>query len=207
MILEEIIGSWVALVSSLFAQAPPISRENLQREYTLLSVANLEQQETINGLIHCEYEEEVRTDLPYYEDGTIIQIQADSTQSFCVSLIRSCKTNIGLISAVVFILAALTVGLVFVDLNANDVCIQGIDKNLKVSSHAKTVWKVGISVRLLPLFSWFPVSIAMLWGFKEFKRNYFVRLFFCAFVPGFITCTYRFIMFDKFNSLVYNIYR
>ena len=206
MILEELIGSWVALVSRSFAQAPPISRESLQEEYTLISVPNIEQQETINGLIHCEYEQEVLADLPYYEDDTFIEIQADRTQSFCQSFVRSCKTNIGLISAVVFILATLSVGLVFVDLNTDNVCAQWIHKNLKLSSHAKTVRQVGMSVRLLPLFSWFPVSIAMLWGLKEFKRNYFLGLFLCAFVPGSVTCAYRIIMSHKFNNLVYNIY-
>ena len=208
MILEELIGSVVALASSMFAQAPPVSRENQQREYMLISVPNSEQEEAIDGLIHVEYEQNVPTEVPYYDDGTFsTHIETYETRNFLKSFVRSCKTNIGLITVVIFILAAVTVGLVFVDLNANDVCKQWIHKNLKVLSHVKTVWKVEMSVRLLPIFSWFPVSISMLWGFREFKRNYFVGLFFCAFVPGFITCTYRIIMFHKFNSLHYNIYR
>ena len=207
MILEELIGSFVALVSSLLAQAPPISRQNVQREYTLISVPNSEQEEVSNGLIHSEYEHNVPTQLPYYDDGTFVQTQAEETQNFCQSFVRSFKTNIGLISVVVFILAVFTVGLVFVDLNTNDVCKQWTHKNLKLSSHVKTVQKVGMSVRLLPWFSWFPVSIAMLWGFKEFKRNYFKGLFVLAFLTGSVTCAYTIIMFHKFNNLVYNIYR
>ena len=162
MILEELIGSWVALVSSLLAQTPPISQENLQREYILISQPNPEQEEAINGLIHSEYEQNVPTEVPYYEDGTFVQMQADETRNFFRSLVRSFKANLGLIAAVVFILAALTVGLVFVDLNTNDVCTEWIHKNLNVSSHVVTAGKVGMSVKLLPLFSWFPVSIAML---------------------------------------------
>ena len=208
MILEELVGSWVALVSSFFAQAPPIFRENLQTEHTsLISVPNPKQEEVIDGLIHREYEQKVPTEEPYYEDGTFVQIQTDETRNFFKSFVRSFKTNIGLIAAVVIILAELTVGLVFVDLNTNDVCTKWIYKNLNVSSHVKTVRKVGMSVRLLPLFSWFPVSIAMLWGFREFKRNYFVGLFLCSFVTGSITCVYKIIMFHKFTNLVYNIYR
>ena len=207
MILEELIGSCVALVSTLLAQAPPISRENLQREYTLISVPNSEQEEVKNGLIHSEYEHKVPTELPYYDDGTFVQTQAGETQNFCKSFARSFKTNIGLIGVVLFVLSALTVGLVFVDLNTNDVCKEWIHRNLNVSSHVMTVRKVGMSVKLLPVFSWFPVSIAMLWGFKEFKRNYVVCLFLCAFVPGSITCTYRIVMLHKFSNLVYNIYR
>ena len=177
MILEELIGSLVALVSSLLAQAPPISRENLQREYTLISVPNSEHEEVSNGLIHSEYEHEVPTELPYYDDGTFVLTQADETPSFCESFVRSFKTNTGLVTVVVFILTVLTVGLVFVDLNTNDVCQEWINRNLTISSHVKTVRKVGMSVKLLPWFSWFPVSIATLWGFREFKRNYFVGLY------------------------------
>ena len=207
MILEELIGSWVALASSVFTQAPPISQENLQEEYTLISVPNIEQQEAINGLIHCEYKQEGLADLPYYEDGTFIRIQAEETRSFSKSFVRSLKTNIGLITAVVFILGVLIVGLVYVDLNTNDVCKEWMQKNSDIPTHVQTVQNVAMSVKLLPLFSWFPLSIAMVWGFVEFKRNYLLCLFVCAFVPASITCAYRIIMFHKFTNVIYSIYR
>ena len=207
MILEELIGSWVALVSSLFTHAPPISRENLQREYRLISVTNPEQEEAINGLIHSEYEQNVPIEFPYYEDGTFVQMKADETRNFCQSFARSFKTNIGLIAVVVFILAVLTVGLVFVDLNTNDICKEWMNKNLNVSTRVKTVQKVVMSVGILPSYSWFPLAICMLWGFKEFKRNYFLSLFLCAFVPASIICAYQIIMVHKFANLIYNIYR
>ena len=207
MILEELIGSWVALASNVFTQAPPISQENLQEEYTFISVPNIEQQEAINGLIHCEYKQEGLADLPYYEDGTFIWIQAEETRSFSKSFVRSLKTNIGLITAVVFILGVLIVGLVYVDLNTNDVCKEWMQKNSDIPTHVQTVQNVAMSVKLLPLFSWFPLSIAMVWGFVEFKRNYLLCLFVCAFVPGSITCAYRIIMFHKFTNVIYSIYR
>ena len=206
MFLEELVGSCVALVSSLITQTPPISRENLQREYSLIYVPNPEQDEVYDGLIHCEYEQEVPSEVPYYEDGTIVSIQTDERRNFCESFIRSCKTNIGLITAVVFILGSLTVGLVYLDLNT-DVCMNWMHKNLSVPSHVHTVQRVGTSVKLLPLFSWFPASVAMLLGFRKFKQNYLVNLFFCALVSGSITCVYRIVMFDKLINVVYDIYR
>ncbi len=209
MFLEELVGSCVALVSSLITQTPPISRENLQREYTLISVPNPEQDEVYDGLIHREYEQEVPSEVPYYyEDGTFVHvsIQTDERRNFCESFIRSCKTNIGLITAVVFILGSLTVGLVYLDLNT-DVCMNWMHKNLSVPSHVHTVQRVGTSVKLLPLFSWFPASVAMLLGFRKFKQNYLVNLFFCALVLGSITCVYRIVMFDKLINVVYDIYR
>ncbi|CAB4025937.1 Hypothetical predicted protein [Paramuricea clavata] len=203
MILEELFGSCVALVSRLIIQTPPISRENLQREYTLISVPNREQDEVYDGLIHREYEQEV----PFYEDGTFVRMQADPTRNFCESLIRSLKANVGLITAVVFVLGSLTVGVVYVDLNSNDACIEWMHKNVSIPAHVRTLRIVGMSVKLLPLFSCFPACIALLWGFREFKKNYLTRLFFCAFVPGSITCVYRIIMFDKFTNVDYNLYR
>ena len=207
MFLEEVVGSCAALVSSLITQTPPISRENLQREYTLISVPNAEQDEVYDGLIHREYEQEVQSEVPYYEDGTFVSVETDARRNFCESFTRSCETNIVLIMAVVFILGSLTVGLVYVDLNTNDVCIEWMHKNLSVPSHVQKVKIVGMSVKLLPLFSWFPVSVAMLLGFTKFKQNYLVSLFFCALVPGSITCVYRVVMSDKFINVVYNLYR
>ena len=207
MFLEELFGSCVALFSSLIIQTPPISRENLQREYTLISVPNPEQDEVYDGLIHREYEQEAPTEVPYYEDGTFVSMQAVTRRNFSESFIRSLKANLGLITAVVVILGSLTVGVVYVEFYSNDICIEWMHKNLSVPAHVQTLRIVGMSVGLLPLFSWFPACIALLWGFREFKKNYLACLFFCAFVPGSITCVYRIIMLDKFIKVAYNPYR
>ena len=81
MFLEEVFGSCAALFSSLIIQTPPISRENLQREYTLISVPNPEQDEVYDGLIHREYEQEAPTEVPYYEDGTFVSMQVDTRRN------------------------------------------------------------------------------------------------------------------------------
>ncbi len=96
----------------------------------------------------------------------------------------------------------------YVDLNTTDVCIEWMHKNLSVSSHVRKVQIVAMSVRLLPLFSWFPASVAMLLGFTKFKQNYLVSLFLGALVPGSISCVYRIVMSDKFIHVDYNfLYR
>ncbi len=104
----------------------------------------------------------------------------------------------------VFILGSLTVGLVYLDLNT-DVCMNWMHKNLSVplARTVHTIQSVGTSVKLLPLFSWFPASVAMLLGFRKFKQNYLVNLFFCALVPGSITCVYRNVMSGKLINVVY----
>ena len=45
--------------------------------------------------------------------------------------------------------------------------------------------------------SWFPVCIAMLWPFQEFKKNYLCRLCTIVFVTALITWVYKIIMFDE----------
>ncbi|CAB4004918.1 Hypothetical predicted protein [Paramuricea clavata] len=112
MILEEPFGSCVAIVSRLIIQTPPISRENLQREYTLIFVPNPEQDEVYDGLIHREYKQEAPTEVPYYEDGTFASMQAATRRNSFESFIRSLKANVGLIISVVVILGWLTVGVV-----------------------------------------------------------------------------------------------
>ncbi len=56
MILEELCGSFVALVSSLVIHTPPMSGENLQGEYTLIFEENPDREEVYDGLMHREYE-------------------------------------------------------------------------------------------------------------------------------------------------------
>ena len=63
--------------------------------------------------------------------------------------------------------------------------VQRMDaKNLTVPLRVKTLQIVGASLRLLPFIMWFPTSVVMLWGFKEFKKNYFLCLCVCQLVTG-----------------------
>jgi hypothetical protein len=49
----------------------------------------------------------------------------------------------------------------------------------------------------------------MLWGFKEFRNNYLLRLFVSQLVIGSITCVYRIYIADKVaaTNADYNKYR
>ena len=210
MILEEIVGSFVSLLSSLFVQTPPpISREIHQREYTLIYDVNPEEDEVPNGLIHREYEQETPPELPHYEHGSLASIHTlvGAGHDFCESLVRSLKANVGFLIAVVFILGSLIVVIVFLDLNTNDACVEWALTNSSIPQHVRMLKMIGMSVMLVPLFSWFPVCIAMLWGYEEFRKNYLACLFVSSFVLGALCCTYRIIMIKKFTDLIYNPYR
>ena len=210
MILEEIVGSFVSLLSSLFAQTPPpISREIHQREYTLIYDVNPEEEEVPDGLTHQEYEPETPQESPYYEHGSLTSIHTlvGVRHNLLESLVRSLKTNVGFLVVVVFLLGSLIVVIVFLDLNTNDACVDWALTNSSIPQHVRVLKMIGMSVSLVPLFSWFPVCIAMLWGYEEFRRNYLACLFVSSFVPGVLCCAYRIIMIKKFTDLIYNAYR
>ncbi len=146
MILEELFGSFVSLFSSSIIQTPAISRENLQRECSL--IFEKDPHEVFDGLIHREYDEEVTpTELPY-EDDVSVSVQADDqpTRKFCESFRRSFKVNIGLIIVAIFILGFLTIGIALVFLSITDTCKEWVlHKNLTIPANIgilEIVWSL-----------------------------------------------------------------
>jgi hypothetical protein len=109
----------------------------------------------------------------------------------------------------VFILGLLTLGLVYVDLNTTDACIEWMHKNYSIPSNVRILQIVGKSLELFPLFTWFPAFIIMLWGFKEFKKNDLLCLLVCQLVIGCISGVYRIIMVDEVTAtkVDFNKYR
>ena len=174
----------------MITQTPPVSRE--QRQFRLIFDETNEQDEVHDGLIHREYEQRTQSELPYYEGDIPASVQTDvvqPTRRFSQSFLRSLKANVGLIAAVVFILLSLlTVFTVYADFNTTDACVEWENHNHSVPTSVKNLRVVGGSIKLLPLFIWFPACVAMLWGFKEFKMNYLSRLLVCQLVIGSISC-------------------
>ena len=180
MILEELVGSFVSLFSRVIIQAPGISRENLHSESG--SLENSEQSEVCYGLIHREYDDQrAPTELQYDQADDISHlVQADEQprRSFCESILRSLKANIGLITVVIFILPLVTIACILVGLATTDYCIDWIlHKNLTLPQNVGTVEIAAVSFVLLLLFSWFPTCVALCFGFKEFRKNYLLDLF------------------------------
>ena len=202
MILEEIFGSFVSLFSSLIAQTPPISSETQQRHYSLLFEENPEREDVYDGLIHREYDQERPAELPYYEENVsysalLPTYDGRTGKNFCESFLRSCKANIGLVTAVIFMLGLLTVGMVYADLNTTNACIEWMYNNFTIPSNIRIVRIVGMSVTLIPLFTWFPICIIMLWGFKQFKQHYLLCLFACESITLSSCMVYKILAFDS----------
>ena len=122
MILEELIGSCVAVVSTLILQTPPILRENVPAEEPLIYEDNHEDDQEYDGVIHREYEQPEVNKTPSYENGLSVKPQTEKPKGW-ESFRRSFIANVGILLAVVFILSMFTAALVVVDLNTNDMCI------------------------------------------------------------------------------------
>ena len=211
MILEELIGSFVSLVSSSICRIPPISRENPQRNCTLIFQEDGESQEVDNGLIHREYEHQTReapADLPQHAENIPILEQADEEhrRNSCESFLRSCMTNLGMLIAVLLIIGLLTIGVVYIDLNTNDVCIAWIRADQKILKHIKILQIVGSFFSNLFFVSWFPAIVVMLWGFQQFKKHYFSSLSVISMMSLLLICIYRTLMWNKFVKSKDNIY-
>ena len=204
MIVEEVIGSLVVLFSSLFVQTPHISEEAAQSDYSSIFEENHEEDEVFDGLIHLEYDQEAQPELPYYEEAFPVLIQADQQprRNFCESFLRSWKANAGLVMVVVFSLGFLIVGLVYLDFNISDACKEWIHNKFVVPSGVRTIQIIVGWIKNLPLFAWFPTTVMMLWGFRNFRKNYLLSLFLCQLVTGSISCVYRITVFDKLPTAI-----
>ena len=201
MILEELIGALVSLSSLLVTQVPPISRESLGRYYWLLVDESPDDEELHPELIHREYKPDDKEELPYYEElntSVLASTENNTNRSICESLRRSFKVNFVLLLSVV-LLGLITVTLVFVDLNTTNSCIEWRHRNHTVSQKRKVLEILGRSFGAISLYLWFPGSVAMLWGWEEFKKNHRSCLLTSCFATC-ITIVYRAVLLQKYST-------
>ena len=156
MMLEELVGALLSLGSSLIAQTPPLSRQCRPRYDWLIFQDSREDEESYEGLIHREYEEEMTQKIPYYE--TIdIPVQNTGTRarpSICESFRRSVHVNIGLRLAVV-LLGLVAIGLVYLDLKTNNSCIEWKHFNHSTQAGVKRLYTNGTNGTNTPVHQWY----------------------------------------------------
>ena len=200
MILEELVGALVALGSSLIIQTLSLSRQCRPTYDWLVFEDSREDEEGYEDLIHREYEEGEKQEISYYEtvDIPVLNTATRARPSICESFRRSVHVNIGLLLAVV-LLGLATIGLVYLDLNTTSNCIEWRHFNHSIPASVNVLQTIGACMAVVPVYLWFPISAAMLWGLKEFKKNYLSCLY-AAFLMTAMAVVYKAVFPDQYRS-------
>jgi hypothetical protein len=163
--LEEIISTFLSLFSALTLDAPRISRE--------MSVNHNDQSRwyTWQEKIHREYasfeQENYPSRVEYVQLGYELRIKPTYTQS----LLRSLKVTLSIIVAVVPVIL-IGVSFIYFDLRTCDLCSELLAQNYTLSFDVMKIRLLGNGVEVIILNLWFPMTLMVLFGWREFKSHY-----------------------------------
>ena len=88
-----------------------------------------------------------------------------------------------------FLPAVFTIILLYADLNANDLCFEWQHHNNTIPSSVIRIRAIGISVEVLIINLWFPLTAVILVGLKDFKLR-FLPVLYIAFIFAEATVIY-----------------
>ena len=209
MILEQLIVLLVSFVSVLISRPPQISRQLIPRRGSGSTSDESEEQDvTWVDIMHREYEEteqELQTQTDHNTSATYATVGSESRfrPTFWQSLQRSLRANFGIVMAVIP-LGLFAVGLVYFKLNTSELCFEWKHNNRSISSSV-TRWRlIGEDIDVVSINIWFPVTLALLFGWKEFKSNYISTLW-VGFAVGAVVVIYKtfLVVFNVFGTNVY----
>ena len=106
-------------------------------------------------------------------------------KSFRKAIWASISMALSLILPTVF-----TIMFIFVDLNTADLCIQWQRHNSNVPFSVMRIRAIGISVEVLIINLWFPLTAVILFGWKDFKLR-FLSVLYIAFIFAEATVIYK----------------
>ena len=203
MILEELVGVIVHLGSTLVTHAPAIRQDSRESNCSLTNEENVE--DIPPGVLHRDYEEVGESSgessgeplhVPV-ERIVVVQSTRQEGRSICTSLLRSLQVNASLLFAVL-LFGFFTTALVYTDLNTSNVCAVWIEyfNHTARSTNLRILRTIGMTLGTLPIYAWFPTSVAMLWGIKEFKANY-MRCFRVVLVAAALSMAYKGILGEE----------
>ena len=194
MILPELVGAIASFASVLISQPPQISRQDPQRESGSTPVENHEHEAKWKDVIHREYErgnESKLQDTNSINSVYYVSIGNESCikPSFRQSLHKSLRSNIGIMLAVIP-LGLSVISFAYFVLKIADLCFEREYHNNNIS-FSVTRWQlIGEDISSIPVCIWFPVIMALLVGWKEYKSNYLSTLY-IAFAVGAILIIYK----------------
>ena len=99
------------------------------------------------------------------------------------------------------------IGLVYFKLNTGDLCFEWKHHNNSISSFVRRWQLIGEDIDAIFLNLWFPMTLALLFGWKEFKSNYISTLW-VGFVVGAVIVIYKTFLdvFNVFGTEMYKMY-
>ena len=205
--LEEIIGLALS-ICSLFAADTPRVRSNSQ---TLLEDTNFEiENEAEQSFINKEYEDNygetvlenfLRTgSSPHLTNFDGCRNNGKVLKTFWKCL----RTNLSIIIASIFPIG-FAIMLVYVSINTVFSCMELWRHNMTEPFVLKRVELFGDSVLWLIVSLWFPLTMIILFGWKEFKAKYFSTIFIAVIISEFVVII-KLILFQFNVSSLYGYY-
>ncbi|CAB3983265.1 Hypothetical predicted protein [Paramuricea clavata] len=164
--LEEIIACFLSLFSALTLDAPRLSRELNDNT----SPSEQRTRYTCEDIIHREYVSFEEDNQPSETEYVQLGYELRSKPSYIQSLLRSLKANFT-ITLAVLPLALIGIALIYFDLRTVDLCSEWETKNT-FSLDIIRIRLLGKGVANLILYLSFPLTLIVLFGWKEFKRDY-----------------------------------
>ena len=176
MILEQLIGLLASFFSMLISRPPHISRQIPPRGSGSTFDESEEEDVPWVDMIHREYEEteqELQIQTHDYTSATYVSVGSESRfrRTFWQSVQRSLRANFGIVMAVIP-LGLFAMGLIYFKLNTSQLCFEWRDHNDTSIWRSVMKWNViGDDIESICVNLWFPVTLLLLFGWKEFKLN------------------------------------
>lgn len=182
MILEEILAILLSLVSAWTSDSPELRKDSFQDVNVVNRVPTQRNRTNDERVEHDRLgnssllEQRDR----YHNNGAIDHERFANSLSRCFvqSVLISFKIKI-----VVLPLALLLMILLYINLNTANLCFQFKNREGSLPFNIKMWNAAGDCVEIMLIQSWFPATLVLLFGWREFKLNYFSTLFIC-FVLG-----------------------
>ncbi|XP_046858777.1 uncharacterized protein LOC124452238 [Xenia sp. Carnegie-2017] len=204
--LEEIIGFSLSIFSLFVTETPRVSLPAQHEQENAGTDGNIHfrlmENDSRSRYINKEYDQSDLNDESeiFMADGSQLETCCSNMQhsrNFTSSLWKSLSTSINLTFATILpTLFALT--LVYIDTNTTYSCLAWRNhKNKTLSLSVKRVHVFGDCVQSFVLYFWFPLSMMMLFGWKEFKEKFTSALYVCV-IFGELVVIYHLISF-QFN--------
>ncbi|CAB3993388.1 Hypothetical predicted protein [Paramuricea clavata] len=206
--LEEIAGMFLSLFSLFWSDRPRVSfREQIDSEeggvdddrwqpYINEEYENFHTNKRLSSVL-------VNGRLTDYTrlDGT-----SSGRRTYWESIRRSLWTTLRITFAI-FIPTTLTLAFLFIDLNTTDLCLEWQYHNNTLPFSVKRLRLIGDSVEAVITNLWFPLTMVVLFGWKEFKLR-FLSTFYVAFIFGETTVIYYLflLVFGVYGTSVYYRY-